>query len=135
MAIIIGWILYLVEYPQNPEFQSVLDTASFAIITMSTVGYGSDYIPITVLGKIITIWAVVFGIICMSLPIPFVAVAWQRLYIMELPDFQGPIGKFYEPKDLSNSNSINEEEKEETQKEKLKQRNKVYDYMYMSLIP
>ena len=111
----------------NKNFKSVFDTASFAITTMSTVGYGNKEIPITILGKIITIGAVVFGIICMSLPIPFVAVAWQRLYIMELPDFQGPIGKFYEPKDLSNSPNRDEliEEKVETQEQKLNQRNKV----------
>ena len=82
-------MLYLVEYPENENFDSVLDTAWFAIgsrfnrlfeigareqfwhlksfkVTMSTIGYGNEQVPKTILGKIVTVKCAIFGIICMG---------------------------------------------------------------------
>ena len=35
-------------------------------VTMSTIGYGNEQVPKTILGKIVTVKCAIFGIICMG---------------------------------------------------------------------
>jgi len=51
MVIILGSIMYLVENGEN-GFNSILDSIYWAIVTITTVGYG-DISPVTPLGKFI----------------------------------------------------------------------------------
>jgi len=134
MSTLFGWMLYLVEYPENENFDSVLDTSWFAIVTMSTIGYGNEQVPKTILGKFVTVKCAIFGIICMALPIPFIAASWQRLYIIQMRDFHGPVGKYFEPKELVNdsghvTNQISSDSSSHgpsiSVSEKLNQRNKL----------
>ena len=56
-------ILYVFEGTgNNPKIQSYLDAIYWAIITMSTVGYG-DIVPVTMIGKTITVFLVSGGFI------------------------------------------------------------------------
>ena len=36
------------------------------LVTMSTIGYGNEQVPKTILGKIVTVKCAIFGIICMG---------------------------------------------------------------------
>ena len=35
----------------------------------------------------------IFTLSFLALPIPFIAASWQRLYIIQMRDFHGPVGK------------------------------------------
>jgi len=60
-----GSIFYALEYGINGELHSYLDAIYWALVTVSTVGYG-DISPITDLGKIISMFGIVFGIAMIS---------------------------------------------------------------------
>ena len=60
-----GSIFYLLEFGINEELGSYLDAIYWALITISTVGYG-DISPVTELGKIVSMFGIVFGIAMIS---------------------------------------------------------------------
>ncbi len=59
-VIIMGAVMHLVEGPKNPDFSDIPTGIYWAIVTMTTVGYG-DISPITVPGKFIAAVMMVFG--------------------------------------------------------------------------
>jgi len=61
----LGSIFYILEYGINEELHSYLDAIYWALVTISTVGYG-DISPVTDLGKIISMFGIVFGIAMIS---------------------------------------------------------------------
>ncbi|XWK90857.1 MAG: potassium channel family protein [Phormidium sp.] len=55
-------LIYQVEHPVNPEvFQTFFDAAYFAVVTMTTVGFG-DVTPISQAGRFLTIMMIFTGI-------------------------------------------------------------------------
>lgn len=56
-VVLFGWFIHLIE-PEN--FTSVFDGIWWAIITTSTIGYG-DFVPKTVLGKLVGIVLILLG--------------------------------------------------------------------------
>ena len=58
-------ILYVVEFEVNDNINSFLDALYWALVTVSTVGYG-DISPITDMGKIISMVGIIFGIAMIS---------------------------------------------------------------------
>ncbi len=58
-------ILYVVEYEANENITSFLDALYWALVTVSTVGYG-DISPVTDIGKIISMVGIIFGIAMIS---------------------------------------------------------------------
>lgn len=61
-------LIYLVEHAAQPEkFSSIPETAWWAVVTLTTIGYG-DIAPITTLGKALTSLIVLFGIGVFALP-------------------------------------------------------------------
>lgn len=60
-----GSIFYLLEFGINKELGSYLDAIYWALVTMSTVGYG-DIAPVTELGKVVSMFGIIFGIIMIS---------------------------------------------------------------------
>lgn len=61
-------IMYLVENPAQPDkFSSIPAAMWWAIMTVTTVGYG-DIIPVTPLGKVIGSVMTVFGVLILALP-------------------------------------------------------------------
>ena len=60
-----GSIFYLLEFGINPALGSYLDAIYWALITISTVGYG-DISPVTDLGKLVSMFGIIFGIAMIS---------------------------------------------------------------------
>lgn len=55
-------LIYQVEHPVNPDiFNTFLDAVYFAIVTMTTVGFG-DVIPFSEVGRLLTILMILTGV-------------------------------------------------------------------------
>ena len=60
-----GSIFYLLEFGINESLHSYLDAIYWALVTISTVGYG-DISPVTETGKIISMFGIIVGIAMIS---------------------------------------------------------------------
>jgi len=60
-----GSIFYLLEFGINESLHSYLDAIYWALVTISTVGYG-DISPVTELGKVVSMFGIIFGIAMIS---------------------------------------------------------------------
>lgn len=67
MAIIIGSIMYMVEFPHNPAFSNIPAGIYWAIVTLTTVGYG-DITPVTALGKFLATLVMILGYGVIAVP-------------------------------------------------------------------
>ncbi|AFY94088.1 ion transporter [Chamaesiphon minutus] len=54
-------LIYQVEHPVNPKFDTFFDAVYFAVVTMTTVGFG-DITPISNAGKFMTVLMILSGI-------------------------------------------------------------------------
>ncbi|PSN19632.1 Ion transporter [filamentous cyanobacterium CCP5] len=55
-------LIFQVEHPRNPEvFHGFFDAVYFAVVTMTTVGYG-DVIPISTWGRVLTVMMILTGV-------------------------------------------------------------------------
>ncbi|MEA3492394.1 MAG: NAD-binding protein [Campylobacterota bacterium] len=62
---VVGSLFYLTENETNKAIGSYLDAVYWAMVTVSTVGYG-DITPVTDIGKIISMFSIVFGVALIS---------------------------------------------------------------------
>lgn len=60
-----GSIFYLLEFGINEGLNSYLDSIYWALVTISTVGYG-DISPVTEMGKVVSMFGIIFGIAMIS---------------------------------------------------------------------
>nr|KAI8735638.1 potassium voltage-gated channel subfamily A member 1-like [Biomphalaria glabrata] len=72
--------IYFVEL-NNPDcmFMSIPDAFWWAIVTMTTVGYG-DYVPVGTLGKLIGGLCVLSGVLVIALPVPVIVANFNNYY-------------------------------------------------------
>jgi voltage-gated potassium channel len=76
IVVILGTLMYVVEGPEN-GFVSIFQGIYWAIITITTVGYG-DIVPGTVLGKIISSVSMIIGYAILAVPTGIVTVEMSR---------------------------------------------------------
>merc|ERR1719359_1808269 len=67
------------EYGSSLDFPSITATFWWAVVTMTTVGYG-DQVPRTGLGRIVGCFAMICGILLISLPVAIVGSKFQEAY-------------------------------------------------------
>ena len=67
MAMIIGSVLYIVEGGVNPNLDNIPKGIYWAIVTLTTVGYG-DVTPITFFGKFLAVVVMVMGYGVIAVP-------------------------------------------------------------------
>jgi len=73
MVTIIGAIMYLVEGGQNDSFSSIPKGIYWAIVTLTTVGYG-DITPITGIGQFLSALVMILGYAVLAVPTGIVSV-------------------------------------------------------------
>jgi len=76
IVILLGTIMYVVEAGQH-GFSSIPQSIYWAIITVTTVGYG-DIVPFTILGKFIASFAMIIGYAIIAVPTGIVTVEMAR---------------------------------------------------------
>jgi voltage-gated potassium channel len=71
-------LMHLVEGAAQPDrFGTIPDAMWWAIITLTTVGYG-DVVPITPLGKVVAGVTAIMGIAMLALPVGIIATSSRR---------------------------------------------------------
>ena len=69
-------LLYGIEHDVQPEkFGTIPQAMWWAIVTLGTVGYG-DVVPVTPLGKVVTVFAIVVGFAMIALPVAIISTAF-----------------------------------------------------------
>ncbi|WP_430815815.1 ion transporter [Carboxylicivirga sp. RSCT41] len=67
LVTILGTVMHIVENPYNEGFRSIPQSLYWAIVTLTTVGYG-DIAPVTVLGKFIAGFIMITGYAILAVP-------------------------------------------------------------------
>lgn len=67
MVTILGSLMYLIEGAVNPSFSSIPRSVYWAIVTLTTVGYG-DITPITGLGQFLSAFVMILGYAVIAVP-------------------------------------------------------------------
>lgn len=76
LVIIMGSVMYVIEGGQN-GFNSIPQSIYWAVITITTVGYG-DIVPVTVVGKFIASFMMVVGYSIIAVPTGIITVELSR---------------------------------------------------------
>jgi voltage-gated potassium channel len=71
-------LLYGIEHDVQPEkFGNIPAAMWWAIVTLGTVGYG-DVVPATALGRLVSVFAIVGGLVMIALPVAIIARAFAE---------------------------------------------------------
>lgn len=71
-------LLYAIEHNVQPEkFGTIPQAMWWAIVTLGTVGYG-DVVPVTPLGKIVSVFTIVVGFAMIALPVAIISSAFAE---------------------------------------------------------
>jgi len=84
LILLFAVLMYAIESPTNTEFKSFLDSAYFAVITMTGVGYG-DLAPESTLGKLVTM---VFSLLGTACYVSFTGLVASTIVEVELAEHQ-----------------------------------------------
>ena len=73
-----GSLLYAIERDVQPDkFGTIPEAMWWAIVTLGTVGYG-DVIPVTPLGKFVSVFTIVCGLAMIALPVATISAAFAE---------------------------------------------------------
>jgi voltage-gated potassium channel len=76
LVLVTATAMHFIEHDAQPDkFGSIPDAMWWAIVTLTTVGYG-DVVPITLLGRIVAGFTMLMGVMMLALPIGIVANAF-----------------------------------------------------------
>ncbi|ASZ15020.1 ion transporter [Chitinophaga pendula] len=78
LTVIMGTIMYVVESSYNSGFTSIPVSVYWAVVTLTTVGYG-DIAPVTPLGQAISAVIMIMGYAIIAVPTGIVTVEMNRL--------------------------------------------------------
>ncbi len=77
LTIILGTVMYLVEYNHGSGFDNIPKSMYWAIVTLTTVGYG-DIAPVTPLGQFIASIIMILGYGILAVPTGIVSAEYSR---------------------------------------------------------
>lgn len=77
VVILMGTLMYIVESGPNSDFTSIPASIYWAIVTITTVGYG-DMTPVTVAGKFISSLVMIMGYAVITVPTGIVSVEYAQ---------------------------------------------------------
>lgn len=77
LVVIIGALMYMIEGSANDGFTSIPQSVYWAIVTMTTVGYG-DISPQTPLGQLLASIVMILGYSIIAVPTGIVTVQWSQ---------------------------------------------------------
>lgn len=80
-VVVFSSVLFEIEsdQPKQKDFQNIPQAFWWAIITMTTVGYG-DMVPVTILGRIIGGICAIFGVLIVALPVSVIGNNFSTYY-------------------------------------------------------
>ena len=67
LTFFLGSVMYVIEYDHNPSFSSIPQSIYWAIVTITTVGYG-DISPLTPMGKVLASFIMILGYAIIAVP-------------------------------------------------------------------
>jgi voltage-gated potassium channel len=76
VVIFLGTVMYVLE-SENPGFSSIPQSIYWAIVTVTTVGFG-DVVPITIAGKFLASLTMLIGYVIIAVPTGITAVEYSR---------------------------------------------------------
>ncbi|MBK6527691.1 MAG: ion transporter [Crocinitomicaceae bacterium] len=76
VVIFLGTVMYVLE-SANPGFSSIPQSIYWAIVTVTTVGFG-DVVPITIAGKFLASLTMLIGYVIIAVPTGITAVEYSR---------------------------------------------------------
>ena len=75
-VLVFASLLYVIEHDVQPDkFGTIPQAMWWAIVTLGTVGYG-DVVPLTPLGKFVSVFAIVSGFAMIALPVAIISTAF-----------------------------------------------------------
>lgn len=72
-------VYYAEKDERHSQFSSIPDAFWWAIVTMTTVGYG-DFVPVGPLGKILGSFCALSGVLAIALPVPVIVANFNNYY-------------------------------------------------------
>ncbi|XP_065663518.1 potassium voltage-gated channel subfamily A member 2 [Hydra vulgaris] len=78
-AILFASAAYFAEGKINSDFQSIPHSLWWAVVTMTTIGYG-DVVPVTLAGKMIGMFCSISGVLVVAIPIPVIVSNFEYFY-------------------------------------------------------
>ena len=79
LVTILGALMYLVEGSVNPSFSNMPKSIYWAVVTITTVGYG-DITPVTGLGKFLSACVMLIGYTIIAVPTGIVSASMMKDY-------------------------------------------------------
>lgn len=67
LTVVLGALMYVIEHNENPAYSSIPQSIYWAIVTLTTVGYG-DVSPITPEGKLLASFIMLLGYCIIAVP-------------------------------------------------------------------
>ena len=77
-----GSLMYYIEHSTNDQFTSIMQGCWWAIVTITTIGYGDIY-PKTWMGKLVGSFVLTLGIVFLALPMTIIVGKFSQVYEKE----------------------------------------------------